>query len=168
MIHPQVDSWRSRKRSPYRILLPLWIMMWVVTAFATAPWRHLTLYSKSIFWIPSAILFAIGFWLYRESSRDFSARQLGGIPELRVNDSEQQLATHGIRARVRHPVYLAHLLEMLAWSLGTGLTVCYLLTAFAILTGIFMIRAEEQELVTRFGEPYLQYQRTVPALIPRF
>lgn len=168
MIHPQVDSWRSRKRSPYRILLPLWIMMWVVIGFATAPWRHLTLYSESILWIPSAILFAIGFWLYRVSSNGFTARQLGGIPELRVNDSEQQLATHGIRARVRHPVYLAHLLEMLAWSLGTGLTVCYLLTAFAILTGIFMIRAEEQELVNRFGEPYLRYQRAVPALIPRF
>jgi hypothetical protein len=80
----------------------------------------------------------------------------------------QRLATHGIRSRIRHPVYLAHLLEMLAWSLGTGLAVCYLLTAFAILTGIFMIRAEEQELVKRFGEPYLRYQGAVPALIPRF
>ena len=57
---------------------------------------------------------------------------------------------------------------MLAWSLGTGVAVCYILTAFATLTGILMIRAEEKELVTRFGEPYLQYQRTVPALIPRF
>src|SRR5690349_24124788 len=167
MIHRRVETWRSHKRSPYRVLLPLWFAMWVIIGFATAPWRHLTLYSNDIIWIPATILFAIGIWLYRVSSRGFSARQLGGIPELHTN-SDQRLATHGIRSRIRHPVYLAHLLEMLAWSLGTGLAVCYLLTAFAILTGIFMIRAEEQELVNRFGEPYLRYQRAVPALIPRF
>ena len=80
---------------------------------------------------------------------------------------EQQLVTSGIRARVRHPVYLGHLCEMLAWSLGSGLAVCYGLTAFALVTGAVMIRLEDRELEQRFGEEYREYRRKVPAVLPR-
>ena len=55
---------------------------------------------------------------------------------------------------------------MLAWSLGTGLAVCYGLTAFALVTGAIMIRLEERELEQRFGEAYREYQRRVPAVVP--
>jgi protein-S-isoprenylcysteine O-methyltransferase Ste14 len=68
---------------------------------------------------------------------------------------------------VRHPVYLAHLCEMLAWSVGTGLAVCWMLTAFAIVTGALMIRLEDNELENRFGEEYRQYRVKVPALLPK-
>ena len=73
-----------------------------------------------------------------------------------------------MRARVRHPVYLAHLCEMLAWSIGTGLLVCWLLTGFAIVTGAAMIRMEDAELEERFGEQFRDYRSRVPALLPRF
>ena len=56
---------------------------------------------------------------------------------------------------------------MLAWSLGTGLVVCYGLTAFALVTGVVMIRLEDRELEQRFGEEYREYRRTVPAVVPR-
>ena len=39
---------------------------------------------------------------------------------------------------------------MLAWSIGTGLVVCWALTAFAIVTGTIMIRMEDAELEERF------------------
>lgn len=142
--------------------------MWMVVAVATASWRHLTFYAEPTLWIPAALLFSTGMWLYRASARGFTAQQLGGIPELHADHPEQHLATSGIRSRVRHPVYLAHLLEMFAWSIGTGLAVCYALSAFAIVTGFFMIRSEERELAARFGELYERYRRSVPALIPRF
>jgi protein-S-isoprenylcysteine O-methyltransferase Ste14 len=67
---------------------------------------------------------------------------------------------------VRHPVYLGHLLETLAWSLGTGLVVCFALTAFAMVTGAVMIRAEDTELERRFGEEFREYRAIVPAVIP--
>jgi protein-S-isoprenylcysteine O-methyltransferase Ste14 len=38
---------------------------------------------------------------------------------------------------------------------------------FAVITGAFMIRSEERELEARFGEEYREYQRRVPAIIPR-
>ncbi len=75
--------------------------------------------------------------------------------------------TSGIRARVRHPIYLGHLCEMLGWSMGTGLAVCYGLTAFAVVTGAVMIRMEDAELEHRFGEDYRTYRQEVPALLPK-
>jgi len=77
------------------------------------------------------------------------------------------LVTTGIRARVRHPVYLGHLCELIGWSLGTGLAAIYFLAAFAIITGAVMIRIEDEELQRRFGEPYRQYRDSTPSVIPR-
>jgi protein-S-isoprenylcysteine O-methyltransferase Ste14 len=56
---------------------------------------------------------------------------------------------------------------MLAWSLGTGLLVCWLLTAFAIVTGAVMIRMEDVELEKRFGAAYVSYRQRVRAVLPR-
>jgi len=105
--------------------------------------------------------------LYAKSGKSFSTKQLGGLPEVRGGNREQRLVTDGIRSRVRHPVYLAHLCEMLAWSVGTGLAVCWGLTALAVITGAGMIRMEDAELEKRFGDPYRAYRRSVPAVLPR-
>ena len=72
----------------------------------------------------------------------------------------------GIRSRVRHPIYLAHFCELLGWSIGTGLAVCFSLTAFAIITGALMLHLEDRELEQRFGDEYREYRRRVPAILP--
>jgi protein-S-isoprenylcysteine O-methyltransferase Ste14 len=167
LIHPRVEYWRSRPRSPYRILLPVWIAMWLLLAVATGHWRNLTLYHRAWCWTPAAALFSFGLALYKLSGSGFSPAQLAGLPEVLPDRRQQRLVTTGIRARVRHPVYLGHLCEMLAWSIGTGLAVCWVLTAFAIVTGSVMIRMEDNELENRFGEEYRQYRSSVPAVLPR-
>lgn len=167
MVHPRAHRWREKQRSPFRFLVPAWITMWVGIGALTGPWRHATLYSTPWAWLPAASLFAAGISLYLRSGAHFSWAQLGGLPEVRSNHGDDRLVTTGIRARVRHPVYLGHLCEMLAWSVGTGLVVCGLLTAFAIGTGAVMIRMEDAELEKRFGEEYRRYQCAVPTLIPR-
>ncbi len=111
--------------------------------------------------------FLRGTRLYKLSDSRFSLAQLGGLPEVLPGHGQQRLATTGIRARVRHPVYLGHLCEMLAWSVGTGLAVCWALTAFAIATGAVMIRLEDRKLEKRFGEKYGQYRIRVPAVLPK-
>jgi protein-S-isoprenylcysteine O-methyltransferase Ste14 len=167
LVHPRAEYWRSRKRSPYLVLLPAWAAMWAVMALITSRWREVQVYSSGWSWVPALFLFGVGLRLYRQSSKNFSARQLGGVPEVVKGLGEQRLVMTGIRARVRHPVYLAHLCEMLAWSIGTGLVACYGLTAFAALTGAVMIRMEDRELERRFGEEYRQYRARVPAVVPR-
>lgn len=167
LIHPRPQYWRSRSRSPYLVLLPAWLAMWMLVALATARWRHIAAYSSSWPWIPATLLLTTGFWLYSQSRKNFSAKQLGGLPEVILGHNEQRLVTTGIRAYVRHPVYLGHLSEMLAWSIGTGLAVCYGLTVFAVITGWIMIRMEDRELEQRFGAAYVAYREHVPAVFPR-
>jgi len=133
----------------------------------TYAWRQVPLYHTGWRWLPAVGLFIVGIWLYRKAGVNFSKQQLYGLPELKLQNAEQRLVTSGIRARVRHPVYLAHLCEMLGWSIVTGLAVCFALTAFAAITGAVMIRAEDAELERRFGESYRTYRNTVPALLPR-
>jgi protein-S-isoprenylcysteine O-methyltransferase Ste14 len=171
MIHPFAERWRARhlsyQRSPYAVLLPVWVAMWIVAALVTQPWRDISFYRADWTWIAAILLFVSGLYLYSQSGKNFSAKQLGGLPEVDGRNREQRLVTDGIRARVRHPVYLAHLCEMLAWSAGTGLAVCWLLTAFAVITGAVMIRMEDAELEKRFGDSYRAYRRSVPAVLPR-
>jgi protein-S-isoprenylcysteine O-methyltransferase Ste14 len=167
LIHPFAEYWRSRRRSPYLVLLPAWIAMWVVVAAVSAPWRRIVLYANPWAWLPAVCLFAIGIWCYVKAGEHLTAQQLGGVPEVLGSYPRQRLVTGGIRNRVRHPVYLGHLCEMLGWSIGTGLAVCYCLTAFAMLTGAVMIRMEDAELERRFGEEYRQYKARVPAVVPK-
>jgi protein-S-isoprenylcysteine O-methyltransferase Ste14 len=171
MIHPFAERWRARhlsnQRSPYIVLLPVWVAMWIAVALVTRPWREALLYRADWAWWAAPLLFAFGLYVYSQSGKNFNAKQLGGLPEVHGGNRDQQLVTDGIRARVRHPVYLAHLCEMLAWSAGTGLAVCWELTAFAVVTGVVMIRLEDAELEKRFGDSYRAYRRSVPAVLPR-
>jgi protein-S-isoprenylcysteine O-methyltransferase Ste14 len=167
MVHPRAHRWRAREGSPFRVLVPAWIVMWVGMGALTGPWRGAAFYSTPWTWIPAGLLFAAGIFVYSSSGAQFSWAQLGGLPEVHAGNREQRLVTAGIRSRVRHPVYLGHLCEMLAWSVGTGLAVCWLLTAFAIATGAVMVRMEDAELERRFGEVYLAYRTRVPAVFPR-
>jgi protein-S-isoprenylcysteine O-methyltransferase Ste14 len=167
MVHPRAHRWREKERSPFRVLVPAWLTMWVGIGAITGHWRNVAFYSTPWAWIPAVMLFATGIFIYSRSGAHFSWAQLGGLPEVRANHSDGRLITTGIRARVRHPVYLAHLCEMLAWSIGTGLLVCWLLTVFAIGTGAVMIRMEDVELEKRFGDEFRVYRLRVPAILPR-
>ena len=167
LIHPRAEYWRSRRSSPYKILFPIWIAMWAAVAAITAPWRNVLLYKNNWTWLPAAALLLAGLALYKLSHHHFTLSQLGGLPEILRGRQQQHLATTGIRARVRHPVYLGHLCEMIAWSLATGLAVCWVLATFAIVTGAVMIRLEDEELEKRFGREYLEYRNHVPAILPK-
>lgn len=166
MVHPRAHKWREKERSPFRVLVPAWLTMWVGVGMITGHWNDVLLYSRYWTWIPAVILFAIGLFLYARSGAHFSWAQLGGLPEVRPDHRDDRLITTGIRARVRHPVYLAHLCEMFAWSIGTGLLVCWALTVFAMLTGAVMIRMEDKELERRFGEDFRRYRASVSAVLP--
>jgi len=167
LVHPRAEYWRNRRGARFGILAPVWIAIWIVVAAITWPWRHVVLYDSALFWLAAAPFLAAGFYLYYRGRVSFSYAQLVGRPEVQGEGYEQRLVTSGIRARVRHPVYLGHLCELIGWSLGTGLAVVYILTGFAIVTGAIMIRMEDDELERRFGEPYRQYRISTPALIPR-
>ena len=166
LVHPHIDWWRARK-ARLASVGPLWALLWIVSGAITWRWRQFALYATPGTWLPAAALILLGLWIYTQARHNFSTDQVLGRSELQPEVHEQRLHTGGIRARVRHPYYLGHLCELLGWSLGTGLAVLWALTAFAVVTGAVMIRKEDAELEQRFGEPYSEYRRRVPACFPR-
>jgi protein-S-isoprenylcysteine O-methyltransferase Ste14 len=164
-IHPFAGRWRKMKRSPYTALLPIWTIIIILEAFITWPWSGLRLYSTPWMWAPAVVLFAVGMRTYRRIFSEFGGHRLSGEPELRPDEHAQGLVTTGLHADMRHPIYLAHLVNFAAWTLGSGLTINFILLALSLLvTFPLMIAIEERELVVRFGDSYRQYKTRVPAI----
>ncbi len=168
MMHPFVDRWRERGRRAYLVVLPAWAGVIAIVFAVVWPLRFARLYANWFAWAPAAVLFLLGFSIYSVAFRRFDHTQVSGLAELEPDRHRQQLITTGIRSRVRHPIYLGHLCEIVGWCIGTGLIALYLLAAFAVITGAVMIRMEDRELEARFGQPYREYRARVPAVIPRF
>lgn len=167
VVHPFIEKWRKRGRHAYALILPIWLAF-IAAAFACVwPFRSAHLYASWWAWAPAIAMFAIGFSIYSAAFRGFRREQVSGLAELEPERHRQELMTGGIRARVRHPIYLGHLCEILGWCLGTGLLALYVLAGFALVTGAVMVRIEDSELEARFGDAYREYRRTVPAVLPR-
>jgi protein-S-isoprenylcysteine O-methyltransferase Ste14 len=165
-IHPFAGFWRRMNRSPYLLLLPIWAAIISALAGATWPWHSVRLYSSSWMWAPATLLMFFGLKTYAGIRSGFGTHKLSGEAELRPDEHPQQLVTTGLHARMRHPIYVAHLLSLAGWTLGSGLAVSYILLAVsALLTFPLMIWIEEHELEERFGQTFRKYKSRVP-LVP--
>jgi uncharacterized membrane protein len=165
-IHPFANLWRNMRRSPYLILLPICAAIIFALGWTTWPWRSERIYSSPWMWIPAALLFWYGLKTYAGIHSGFGLRKLSGEPELRPREHAQELVTTGLHARMRHPIYIAHLLNLAGWAMGSGLMVSFILLAIsALLTFPLMVWMEERELEKRFGQSFLEYKARVP-LVP--
>ena len=78
------------------------------------------------------------------------------------------LLTEGAYSVVRHPRYLSAGIGVIGNALIINYLGLYITILVLFSTGLVMLVFEERELVDRFGDPYRQYQREVPRIIPRF
>src|SRR6185312_2130021 len=132
----------------------------------TGRWRFITLYQTWWQLLPGGALAALDIYLMHKIGRDFGSDRLIGRQELNAAQADNRLITTGMHARMRHPIYMAHLIMLSALTVASGLLVMYGLLAFAIVTGAFMIRTEDAELEKRFGAEYREYRKRVPAIFP--
>ncbi|PYM00341.1 MAG: isoprenylcysteine carboxyl methyltransferase, partial [Verrucomicrobia bacterium] len=72
---------------------------------------------------------------------------------------DHRLKTDGFYRFVRYPSYLGALLAMAGWALVFRSIIGLLLTAAMCVPIIARIRAEEEFLVSEFGEQYRSYQQ---------
>lgn len=114
---------------------------------------------------------ALGLALYAASLavRNVAIRTLGRFWSLQVEiRTEHQLVREGIYNYVRHPAYLAIILEVLSIPLTVN---AWMTMVFAAVTYVpllwYRLRVEERALVEKFGNAYRAYQREVGALLPR-
>lgn len=167
VVHPTART-LGKAHQPLIRAGAIWFGMWVATGALTWPWRNVLLYRSPWSWAAAAPLFLCGLTLYVLALQRFTTDQVLGRTELHPHKHEQRLVTAGIRQYIRHPIYLAHFCELLAWSIGTGMAVLFAMTVFAAITGLFMVRAEDRELESRFGDEFRAYRERVPGLLPRF
>jgi len=77
---------------------------------------------------------------------------------------EEPLQRKGLYKLVRHPLYFFALLSLWFVPVMTDLQLLFTLTASAYF--IIGSRWEEQRMVNAFGQDYINYQKSVPWLIP--
>lgn len=79
--------------------------------------------------------------------------------------TQKELVTSGVYGIVRHPMYLA---GIIIFTFNPHITVNSLaITVLADLYFIFGMFIEEQRFLRIFGDPYREYMRRVPRLIPK-
>ena len=166
VLHPFVERWRASGRRAYVFIVPVWGGFIAIGFLAMWPFRSAHFYVNWFAWAPATIFFLVGFCIYRAAFQKFDRTKVSGLAELEPDRHDQQLITTGIRSRVRHPIYLGHLCEIIGWCIGTGLVALYVLAIFAMITGAVMIRMEDRELEARFGEAFRAYRDRVPRVLP--
>jgi len=102
------------------------------------------------------------------TARLLSLLGLMGLPEVSQED-RGRLVSGGAFSYVRHPTYLSHTLIfggafLLSGVIAAGVVA---LLDFLIVNAV-IIPLEEKELISRFGEEYVQYKKSVPRLFPRW
>jgi protein-S-isoprenylcysteine O-methyltransferase Ste14 len=165
-VHRRAPRWAGRGGKHLLWVGPVWPLMWIAMGLITWNARSIALYQARWTWLPGLLLILCGILIYGAARQNFTTDQLLGRPELQPRRHEQRLVTGGIRAHIRHPFYLGHLCELLGWTIGAGLLVCYVLLVFGGLSGYALVRAEERELEQRFGEPYRAYRMRSAAMFP--
>ena len=82
--------------------------------------------------------------------------------------SDHQLVRSGPYARVRHPIYLAMLLFLLALAVALGHWLQLIVAVPVFLAGTTIrTRTEDGLLEESFGEQFRAYRKSTPALIPK-
>ena len=84
-----------------------------------------------------------------------------------LDDAPSGLVVDGIMAHVRHPMYFGIIMVYLAFVLSTMSLLSFIPWFFVIVLHDKFATYEEQKLVERFGEEYIEYKKRVPKWIPR-
>ena len=133
----------------------VWLPWWVLTRFdptaVPAAW-------------PALAVIAVGVALYLWCVWVFAVVGRGTPGPW---DAPQRVVAVGPYRWVRNPIYLAALLVVLgeAW-LFLSLQLLLYAGVMAICFHLFVIGYEERTLRQRFGDAYLDYQRSVPRWLP--
>ncbi|MEE9610846.1 MAG: isoprenylcysteine carboxylmethyltransferase family protein [Desulfatiglandales bacterium] len=114
-----------------------------------------------------ALLLIVALVIDFQVMKALGLKRLSCLGELQKDSTPVQLVTKGIYRYARHPRYIEYLL----WFLGLGLIFGYqffLWFALYLFLGFWWASYfEEAELVQRFGQAYLDYQKRVPRFFIR-
>jgi protein-S-isoprenylcysteine O-methyltransferase Ste14 len=163
VLHTRVGYWRPRVRAAYlTAVLAAW-----GSATALLPMAATRLFAARRIPMPlrlaGLLLVVFDVCVILRVERELGAARLLGRAELA---GEGEIKCDGSYARVRHPRYAAMLVSTLGACLMAAGGLLWLVAGLWAAAVLVMIRAEERELLTRFGPAYAAYRQRVPALFP--
>ncbi|MFX1264868.1 MAG: methyltransferase family protein [Promethearchaeota archaeon] len=136
-------------------LLVIFLVVWGVDSFLL---RFTTFLVNGIpIWfpiIPAAVVFAAAVYFMNASHKDL------------FDTHEAGLATGGVFARVRHPMYLGTHLFYLALAIGTLSLASIVMWIITFAFYNVLANYEERLLEERFGEEFLEYKKKVRKWLP--
>lgn len=174
--------------------LPLVVVFWVVMHSAHHLWKNQTkvlaytaafaamicaviaLYNVSEFlfsviwpfswaaFLLGLVIYVASYRLWRPVKQHLDFRTFSGQRE--VDGEAGTLITSGPFSVVRHPRYLMIVIGVVGWCLMIHYPAMYLVGIASILGLYVVITLEERELMSRFGQIYVDYKNRVPRLVP--
>jgi protein-S-isoprenylcysteine O-methyltransferase Ste14 len=114
-----------------------------------------------------ALALVIAARLLSQALTQIPFRTMVGLPEIEPHKSKQPLLNTGIYSKTRNPIYLAHWLLVLSAAALTNFAANWLMFAADCVVLPLLIRAEERELLRRYGTVYQSYMRQVPRFFPQ-
>jgi protein-S-isoprenylcysteine O-methyltransferase Ste14 len=168
IVHTQIRHWRSLGKRAYWIACLVWPLFTIPALYFREQIfsRVFEVRAWSIALGAAAIMLAFG--IARQAAKVISLKTLVGIPELEPSRNMQPLLRSGIYSRTRNPVYLAHWLLILASAAWSGYAANWALFLLDTLLLPLMVRAEEQELLERYGTEFEDYRRAIPRFFPEW
>lgn len=169
LIHPEVEAFfRKELQSVFRYYRLLYNFVSVISFILIVRFSLLIEVEKLFTWTGLEFvryaLIAIGIFFGIAGAKEYNMLYFAGIKQLSENDAQfPVLRTKGILSWVRHPFYTATFI--LLWSrdiTNVSLTTNSILSLYLIV-GTYI---EEQKLIKRFGNDYIEYQKKVWMFLP--
>jgi protein-S-isoprenylcysteine O-methyltransferase Ste14 len=166
VMHTQIERWRKLGKKAYWIAA----LGWPATGIPLLYFRREVFavrWTDPEFWWPLGILLLIAAAVVSiQAGKEMPLRTLIGLPELEPHKSKQPLLERGIYQRTRNPIYFVHWLAALSAAAIAGYAANWIFFAVDCVLLPFMIRAEERELLRRYGQEFAGYMRRVPRFFP--
>lgn len=91
-----------------------------------------------------------------------------GLELAETHSCPTKILVTGVYSIVRHPQYVGWILAHIGISMLLSVWYSMLFTPVLLIVIYFISRKEEAELLKEFGQEYVEYQKEVPMLIPRW
>ncbi len=174
ILHTKIEHWRTIGKKAY------WIASigWPLTAIPLLYFRGEIFPSDQPLYVSpgefqtalllGTLTLVIAVALALQAAKKISHRTLVGLPELEPQKNRQPLIDSGIYSKTRNPVYLVHWLIIFSAAAITGYAANWALFLIDCIVLPLMIRAEERELLNRYGAEFADYMRRVPRFFPKW
>ena len=143
-------------------------MLWIaIQSLNYSEWLYFLDQNTTLNWslfLPGIIIIIIGLIIAIMASMVIPVNT---VSDMR-SERQEKLVTKGIYGKIRHPLYLASILLLL------GLIFIYPFIKIAIFSISFSLYVligtylEEQKLILHYGQEYLDYQKQVGFLLPKW